>query len=73
MDNKTDLITANSQNDNMSIFINTSNGFIEELLTDNADNVYPVVDVDLDNDGDIDILTAYNSVIYWFENLIIDN
>ena len=70
-DNDMDVISASSEDDKISLFINGgTQNFNEQIISTNADEVRKATAYDLDSDGDIDILSASykDDKIAWYEN-----
>lgn len=67
-----DIISNSRLNGN--IFLYESNGastsyFTERTISTSENGAYNMTAADLDNDGDIDILTTYGGKTYWYKNM----
>ncbi len=61
-DGRTDIVTSNTQNGSISVFIGNGNGtFQPRQFRDAGDQSHGVVTLDADGDGDLDIVNANSS------------
>ena len=64
-DNVSDVVVANSNTDNVGIFINLGNGTFQDQIkvsTENRSRPYPVAVGDVNNDDQLDIVVLMNSL-----------
>ena len=71
-DGDMDLISASVYDDKIALYKNNGSVnpiFTEEVVSTNADGAYDVIATDLDNDGDMDIVSAsvFDDNITWYE------
>ncbi|MGY8934277.1 MAG: T9SS type A sorting domain-containing protein [Flavobacteriales bacterium] len=75
-DDDIDILSASASDDKIAWYENTDgqgNFSSQQVITTNADSVRSVFAADLDNDGDMDVLSASQNddKIAWYENLTI--
>lgn len=73
-DNDMDVLSASPSDDKVAWYENTDglgNFGVQQIISSTADAVRSISSVDIDNDGDMDVLCAISGIntIAWFENL----
>jgi hypothetical protein len=66
-----DVLSASEDDDKIAWYENNGSGNFgtQQIITTAADGAQSVYAADLDNDGDIDVLSAsYDNKIAWYEN-----
>ena len=75
-DDDIDIISGSPSNDELALYINNDglgNFDVKQVISTDLEAVRSIYAIDMDYDGDIDILTASNHKISWFNNQTILN
>jgi hypothetical protein len=77
-DGDMDVLAASPYDDTIALYENLGSGtpvFGRQVISSNADHALDVFAVDVDGDGDIDVLSAnfVDNEIAWYENPVIEN
>ncbi|XMB85267.1 FG-GAP-like repeat-containing protein [Mycoplasmatota bacterium WC44] len=75
-DGDMDLLTASDYNNSIAWYENRNLAFIEHAISNTGNESYKAIDygansvyaIDMDNDGDMDVVTAEYNRVSWYEN-----